>query len=407
MKRFQNFVKLSGLTFLFVFPFALLAQHSISIRATPLSMDKAVINDSSPLGLEGSRSSAFNGGVEYQYNFKSGFGLASGIHIGYTTFYHKFGNQAAARISNFGFSSGYLYNTFSVSSSYSFKIRGLTFRAHGGPGLRYYQNGDARISLGQGADTKSWSKGEYNPTKTLTSVGEDALLVNFSSPNDRTQFEVNAGLSIEKAISKCSILVFGIRKNWGLQPMADGDLDVRINNQLYKGKYDIYSNYFGLDFAFKYNLLPPPTKTVRENKETAKYSNSRKSVFGEFLGNSPGISVNYDQRFKSDSNGGLGFRVGVGVGRFDSFTPSVPVALNYILGDGRNGLEAGIGITPKIAFNKSDDESTLEAQGFLNLGYRFQPLRDGFMFRLTYTPTFNAEGLHMGWAGVSIGHTFK
>lgn len=406
MKRFQNFVKLSGITSLFVFPSALLAQHSISIRATPLSMDKAVINDSSPLGLEGSRSPAFNGGVEYQYNFKSGFGLASGIHIGYTTFNYKFGNQAT-RISNFGFSSGYLYNTFSVSSSYSFKISGLTFRAHGGPGLRYYQNGDSRISLEQGSNTRSWGKGEYSATKTLALVGEDALLVNFSSPNDRTQFELNAGLSIEKAISKSSILVFGIRKNWGLQPMAEGDLDVRINNQLYKGKYDLYSNYFGLDIAFKYNLLPPPMETIRKNKETEKYSNSRKSIFGEVLGNSPGISVNYDQRFKTDRNGGLGFRVGIGVGKLDGFRPTFPVALNYILGDGRNGLETGIGITPKIAFNKSPDESTLEVLGFLNLGYRFQPLRDGLMFRLTYTPTVNNEGLHMGWAGASIGYTLK
>ncbi len=79
--------------------------------------------------------------------------------------------------------------------------------------------------------------------------------------------------------------------------------------------------------------------------------------------------------------------------------------MGHSLGKGRNALETGLGITPIIGLTK--DEKAFNAAGFLNVGYRFQPLRDGLLFRLTWTPFLFDGKLYGRSAGASLGYTFK
>lgn len=43
----------------------------------------------------------------------------------------------------------------------------------------------------------------------------------------------------------------------------------------------------------------------------------------------------------------------------------------------------------------------------MNLGYRLQPLKNGFMMRAVWTPLFDTSNFGAGWAGVSVGYRFK
>jgi hypothetical protein len=81
--------------------------------------------------------------------------------------------------------------------------------------------------------------------------------------------------------------------------------------------------------------------------------------------------------------------------------------VNYIIGKGRSGIEGGIGITPAVAFAKPVGDPAVEALGVLNLGYRLQPLKNGFMMRAVWTPFFDRSHFGAGWAGVSVGYSFK
>ena len=89
--------------------------------------------------------------------------------------------------------------------------------------------------------------------------------------------------------------------------------------------------------------------------------------------------------------------------------------VNYLVGAKRSAFEAGIGITPMYASldiyspTKPElaDHNGWGASGFLNLGYRFQPLNNGFVFRANWTPAFNSTGFSPSWFGLSLGYGFK
>jgi hypothetical protein len=117
------------------------------------------------------------------------------------------------------------------------------------------------------------------------------------------------------------------------------------------------------------------------------------------------FSLNYDQRF-SKTNHGFGGRVGLG------FIPSVthesttgvvlPIAVNYLT-KGPHCFEAGAGVT--IGFtNRQGNEIVFVPSA----GYRYQPNRQGFTFRLFVSPLIFSGGNIGGvfWGGLSIGMQF-
>lgn len=153
------------------------------------------------------------------------------------------------------------------------------------------------------------------------------------------------------------------------------------------------------------------------------FSQRRKAVFVEGLGNGIFLSGNFDMRFKPDQNDGLGFRAGIGGGVFndnnDGSTNSFglltfPLSVNYLVGKKRSSFESGIGLTPlinNVSIQSIDNEffnrSGLGVSGFLNIGYRFQPINNGFMFRINWSPAFNSAGFSPRWFGLSLGYSFK
>lgn len=156
---------------------------------------------------------------------------------------------------------------------------------------------------------------------------------------------------------------------------------------------------------------------------TAVVAQRRKSIYAEALGNGIIVSANYDMRLKKNQNDGLGFRAGIGGGSLAGYDETgmsanigvltFPLSLNYVVGKKRSGFETGAGFTP-IYVSASVETDTefahadgLGVTGFLNAGYRFQPINSGVMFRVNWTPAFNRSGFIPGWFGLSLGYSFK
>ena len=154
-------------------------------------------------------------------------------------------------------------------------------------------------------------------------------------------------------------------------------------------------------------------------------ASSAQNVYVELLG--PGItfSGNYDSRF-SKRQDGLGGRVGIGYASDSDFSIfSIPLQVNYLLGNKGKYFEMGLGAT-YVNFSGSDtyaflgesstyfytDNSSRRYRestvlGTTTFGYRSQPVNGGFNFRGSINPVFNSNGFYPFFFGVSFGYTFK
>lgn len=177
----------------------------------------------------------------------------------------------------------------------------------------------------------------------------------------------------------------------------------------------------GLFFLFLTQLSFAQQPTGVMSGSTEKF---QKSIFVEGFGNGILISANYDMRLKRGRRDGLGVRGGIGGGSLEGTSTNgdyvdfsmvtFPLGVNYLVGRRRSFFEAGVGVTP-IYVNA--DALLIDGDfysgtgwgvtGFLNVGYRFQPIRNGVMFRLDWTPAFNAAGFSGGFFGASLGFSFK
>jgi len=140
-------------------------------------------------------------------------------------------------------------------------------------------------------------------------------------------------------------------------------------------------------------------------KPIEKGETPAKTIFVEGLGIGIFYSLNYDTRFaKRPKNDGFGFRAGF------SYLEVlfVPLQINYLIGY-KHYLEIGSGIT----FASKNLDIGRGAYGGANItpsasiGYRFQPAKSGFMFRVNadaFLPfALNNDGI-MPWLGVSVGY---
>ncbi len=150
----------------------------------------------------------------------------------------------------------------------------------------------------------------------------------------------------------------------------------------------------------------------------------KKAIFIEGFGQGLQASLNYDMRLKKGEQDGIGIRLGIGgifAGSSDAGAGPVaegvvafPFGLNYLIGQSRSALEAGLGLLPlyskadlfsptrpKIVVNNGWDVSS-----YLNFGYRFQPVNNGLLFRNGWTPVINSSGF-ISRFGISAGFGFK
>ena len=116
------------------------------------------------------------------------------------------------------------------------------------------------------------------------------------------------------------------------------------------------------------------------------------------------FTANYDTRFNNKRNG-FGGRIGFGaVGGDGDNIITVPISLNYLLGEGKHFFEIGLGAT----YVRGDifDSTGSTVIGTMAFMYRLQPINSGFSFRGGLTPIFNQDFFVPYMAGISLGYTF-
>jgi len=148
-------------------------------------------------------------------------------------------------------------------------------------------------------------------------------------------------------------------------------------------------------FAFITNIIYAQQDTAAQ-----KPSKRAQSVYGEIGGNGIVFSANYDVRF-AKSQKGLGARIGIG-GIATYLT--IPIALNYLAGKAPNYFEGGLGVTYATDASYTSDHGTAVV---FSVGYRYQPLKNGFTARVILSPLVatNGDGF-LFFGGVSLGYKF-
>lgn len=173
-------------------------------------------------------------------------------------------------------------------------------------------------------------------------------------------------------------------------------------------------------------LIGLSSMAFAQKKEVPEFDTYHKNIYGEFLGSNLLAGVNYDMRLNKGQMDGIGFRVGVGgvsVSGFDTQTQTtvrvgvvtMPLEFNHLVGKRSSSFVSGIGLIPvyATASTQSGGEYALAEGvgligGFLNLGYRYQPKRNGLMFQVNWNPMIvRGSGFQTGWIGVGLGIGFK
>lgn len=180
-------------------------------------------------------------------------------------------------------------------------------------------------------------------------------------------------------------------------------------------KFKVFANLNGPVYILQKSQV---LKVTYENGTTESFGRAvtteigalkrAQNVFVELGAQGLLFTANYDTRF-GNRRDGLGGRVGFGALGADGATVvTVPAALNYLLGDGKNFFEIGLGAT--YATLSTDDDSFFGSGntliGTMAFMYRLQPVNSGFSFRGGFTPIFTGDDFIPYFAGISLGYTF-
>jgi len=175
-------------------------------------------------------------------------------------------------------------------------------------------------------------------------------------------------------------------------------------------------------------LIGMSLNLAAQERAIPTFDTYHKNIYVGLLGSNLLIGANYDMRLKKGRMDGIGFRAGVGgmnLSGTDDFGEEVklgvltlPLEVNYVVGKRRSGFVAGIGALPMFVdvegrgttdgYEYIDvDNSGFGVAGFLDLGYRLQPLKNGFMMQINWNPIFSSEGFSAQWIGIGLGIGFK
>ena len=136
-----------------------------------------------------------------------------------------------------------------------------------------------------------------------------------------------------------------------------------------------------------------------------------RNVFFELGGQGLQYSVNYDTRF-SDRRNGFGGRLGLGYFSLKGReATTIPISLNYLLGNGQHFADFGLGATLLLSNGSKPDmfesSPTRSLVYTTNISYRFQPIQKGLSLRAGVGPVFNYDFNLVFYFGLSLGYTFK
>lgn len=390
-------------------------QRSVEFRATPKVSIKPEIVNPSPAQISSQSQFSYEFGANYTHMLNGKWGVGAGIITGQVVYRMDFVAPSAAFgtkqdkgiISTGFYFDSYHYHAVSARAIHRTVLNERSFiNILAEPSLRYYTYGtDNYDSLQVGFNRAM----RFNPDNPATLPPD--LLVGIPATGRRVYLNIAVSIGLERKVSARSSLVFGIKSNFGLKPIAAGLLQVQMNDKLYTGKFNTRSGFTGLDLVYKYSLSKSEEliKRSMEPHETGRY---RKAIFIEGIGNGLGLSGNFDMRLRPGRNDGPGFRAGVGYSG-ESYTNnqvqkymSIPLAYNYVFRNERSGIETGMGLTPTFIANKTSQGRDLSLGIFYNLGYRLQPLNEGLLVRAMWTPAY-MDGSFISLAGVSLGYSFR
>jgi hypothetical protein len=157
----------------------------------------------------------------------------------------------------------------------------------------------------------------------------------------------------------------------------------------------------------------------KEAKKKVYTDRPPQSIYFELGGAGLAFSANYDKRFNKQVDG-LGFRVGIGYSFTSDFKyTTIPLGVNYLIGDNHKGRFFEAGINGTLLFTGSDNaystelflentqikENSTYLISSINVGYRSQPIKGGFNFRVGVSPYFINGNTAVG-AYVSLGYNF-
>jgi hypothetical protein len=153
--------------------------------------------------------------------------------------------------------------------------------------------------------------------------------------------------------------------------------------------------------VFLFFLTPPIYSQTSENSFTTPILKHH-SVYAELGGNSGIYSLNYDYTLSTSEKTQIAFGSGFGYYSFhpdDLFsggrntTYYLTPSMNFLYGKNSHHLEAGISVLLIGAAIPS-----------VRFGYRYQPVKGGFLFRIAFTPLL-IGGMPVPWGGLSFGYT--
>jgi hypothetical protein len=140
---------------------------------------------------------------------------------------------------------------------------------------------------------------------------------------------------------------------------------------------------------------------------------ARNALYAEIAGRGLFLSANYERLLSETSphnialSAGIGFWVKIRIGGTSKGKSGVtiPVNASYLLG-GNDKFELGVGFTyaPDISSHFSSD-FTSDWMITTFIGYRYQPIDGGFVFRVGLGPIFGNEEV-ISFGGISFGYAF-
>ena len=161
--------------------------------------------------------------------------------------------------------------------------------------------------------------------------------------------------------------------------------------------------------------------TLNQSLSAQEEKVANKLYYTEFGGPGLIMSANFDGRFKSNSNLGLGFRLGAGFGikKFDEEEHgevrrtlyAFPVGLNYVFGkqNSRTSFEVGGGVSflhREVALFNYDVKQEGNLIGFASFMFRTTPINGGFSFRVGFTPIIGTAGDMFPMGALGLGYAF-
>lgn len=171
--------------------------------------------------------------------------------------------------------------------------------------------------------------------------------------------------------------------------------------------------------AFAFMMVLTFSLRGQSDKAMPSFEGFHKNIYAELLGSHVFAGINFDMRLNKGRMDGIGFRAGIG-GVSENLAGvgivTFPIEVNHLVGKRRSSFEAGVGILPIYAstigeitdYDYVAAEGVGFAGGFLTLGYRYQPLGNGFMAQIHWNPLIlRGSGFNAGWFGLGLGLGFK